>query len=321
MRSGPTYHIRGKIIADLTPVPGHSYSVIAYGADSRNRFRTTNGVAMVVRNRTFDIAGISPGSYTLQLFTPSFVGLGQEDVTVSDADLNDIQMHFMPLASIRGQAVIEGTPPARKPPVSATNGKLSLSEGDFSVAKTCNGVADIQKDNTFSIDNITPGRCNFFAWSLPRTYLKSVRFDDKEVLGKVVDVTPGAHRVTLTFSYNGALIRGKVLNLPSGLVLGSIAVVSETLNEDGSGAHLGLFGASGSFYYPMPLVPGRYRVYAFEQKFLDLSSTFENSAFRKQIESKGTIVDLKENEFKMLEVPLITDNELQQVLAQLPVEP
>lgn len=320
MRSRPTYHIRGKVADHLTAVPGRGYALIAYGADQQNRFRITSGVATMRRDQTFDIAGISPGSYIVQLFSGGIIGLGQEDVTVADADVNNIEMHFMPLASIRGQVVIEGTPPARQPPASATNGKVTLSEGEFSVAKTCDGNADIEEDDTFSIDNVTPGRCNLYASSLPRTYLKSVRFDDKEVLGEFVDITPGAHRMILTFSYNGAQIDGKVLNLPSGHALGTVVLESEALTDVSTGAPLSLYQTSGYFRFAQYLAPGRYRLYAFDRLNIELSNLFANPAFRKQIESKGIEVELNEKDQKHIQLPLITDNELQQVLAGLPVD-
>ncbi len=65
------------------------------------------------------------------------------------------------------------------------------------------------------------------------------------------------------------------------------------------------------------LPPGQYRAYAFEEMN---SGQLQNPEVLKQLESRGTEVEVKENDKKQIQLPLISADDLQQILAKLGIE-
>ncbi len=90
-------------------------------------------------------------------------------------------------------------------------------------------------------------------------------------------------------------------------------LVPETLHEDGSGMHFGNSGSGGSFTVKQ-VPPGHYRAYAFEKPDYQ---QMQNPDVLKQLESKGTDVELKENDKKQIQLPLITADDMQQIYLKL----
>jgi hypothetical protein len=94
-------------------------------------------------------------------------------------------------------------------------------------------------------------------------------------------------------------------------------VVPEELNPDGSGARFLNADAKGTFSVTN-LPPGRYRAYAFEEVNF---SALQNPDMLKQLESKSPVFDVKENEKKQVQLPLIPRDEMAQIYARLGVQP
>jgi hypothetical protein len=88
------------------------------------------------------------------------------------------------------------------------------------------------------------------------------------------------------------------------------------LNADGSGMHYGTATQNGTFSLTQ-VPPGRYRAYAFEEVN---GGQLQIPEVLKQLESRGTEIELKENDKKQIQVPLISADELQQVFAKLGIE-
>jgi hypothetical protein len=194
--------------------------------------------------------------------------------------------------------------------------RVILGVNDLSSTMACGNVADVAEDNTFILDNLTPAHCHGvrFTGRPLRSYLKAVTFDDRPATGKTLDLTPGAHTLTLTFSYNGTPISGKIKDSATGPVLkAQVVLASTTLNEDGSGVYFSPYKDGSSFVFrSMP--PGEYRAYAFEQVN---ENQFQNPAFRQEIESKGAVVKVSGSDPITLQLPLIPADEVQRIMTRL----
>ncbi len=157
----------------------------------------------------------------------------------------------------------------------------------------------------------------------PGTYLKSVRFGSSEVLGKELDLTGGAAgQLELIYRYGPGEVDGQLdsaqNNSPadSGSVA-QIAIVPEQLNADGTGVRFSGTDDKGTFSIGN-LPPGRYRAYAFEE--VDFNA-LQNPEVLKQLESKTPLFEVKENEKKQVQLPLIPQDEVAQIYARLGVQP
>jgi hypothetical protein len=80
--------------------------------------------------------------------------------------------------------------------------------------------------------------------------------------------------------------------------------------------HFGNSGTGGSFTVKQ-VPPGRYRAYAFEK--MDFQQ-LQNPEVVRQLASKGTDVELKENDKKQIQLPLITTDDMQQIYSRLGIE-
>jgi hypothetical protein len=331
LRSAPTFHIRGKIAGALPEGIGdQQLSVNAMTRGDETVMFMFGGGGRVTKDRSFDIAGMAPGSYTVNIFAMNgqVRALGRQDVEVGEADVSDVQVTLVPPGSLHGQITLEGNPQ----PGATANVKtvhIFLSPGDNGPMMFDGGNATPKDDGTFVIDNVTPGKY-FVSVNAPQgTYLKSLRFGSEEILGKALNLSQGSGQVTVVFSYAPAELDGTVQLPPTGTEAtdaaagqpvqtpdASVVLVPEKLNEDGSGMHFTDTGAGGTFTLRQ-IPPGRYRAYAFEKvQYQEL----QNPDLLKELEPKGTEIELKQNDKKQIQLPLISDGDMQQIYARLGLE-
>ena len=95
-----------------------------------------------------------------------------------------------------------------------------------------------------------------------------------------------------------------------------MVLAPDQLNADGSGVHFANIDTTGSFTAKQ-IPPGHYRAYALEQVDNNL---LQNPDLLKELASKGTDVDLKENDKKQIQLVVIPASELQQITARLGIE-
>lgn len=331
--TGATYHIRGKVLGIL-PEGGIDRLMVNASAHStdENMFFIFDGGTGVTKERTFDMTGLAPGAYAVHLFveSPQMRQLAQQDIEVGQADVNDVQLIIVPPGTLRGQLTLEGTPKTGTPAGAMKNVQIYLAGTDSSRMMFGNEPAMPKDDGSFVLENVAPGKYYLNANPPPGAYLKSVRFGNQEILGKELDLTQGFGQVSLVFSYGIAEVDGAVQqpqnapaapdeagnSQPVATPEFQIALVPETLHEDGSGFYYGTSRGGGSFSIKQ-VTPGHYRAYALEQ--MDYGQ-MQNPEVLKQLEPKGVEVDVQENDKKQIQLPLITEDEMQQIYARLGIE-
>jgi hypothetical protein len=250
-------------------------------------------------------------------------------VDVGQGDVNDVQVTIVPPGSLHGQVSLEGNPQAGSSAANLKNVHIFLMGADMSMMFGNNNVTP-KDDGTFSMENVAPGKYYLNANAPSGTYLKSVRLGNQEILGKELDLTQGSGQLALVFSYGVAEVDGTVQfpqnsaaasdgssnAQPNATPDASVVLIPDTLNEDGSGMHTGNSGTGGSFTVKQ-VPPGHYRAYAFEK--LDYQQ-LQNPDVVKQLEGKGTDVELKQNDKKQIQLPLITIDDMQQIYSRLGIE-
>ena len=130
------------------------------------------------------------------------------------------------------------------------------------------------------------------------SYVKSVRWNQNDVTGKDLDLTPGGGNLEILLSPNAATVSGVVHNddgKPATGVQVQIFLGDEFIRSDSA-------DQNGAFRFTS-LRPGDYRVFAFEDIESGLSS---EPGFRKAFVSSSAAVKLEENDRESIELKVIS---------------
>jgi hypothetical protein len=331
LRDVLTYHIRGRVVGAIPEGPNERLNVNASSADDVEPMMMFGGGTVLAKDHTFDIPGVAPGSYTLTVFATGgqVRSFGRQDVEVGQGDVNDVQISVVPPGALHGQVIFEGNPQPGAAPANLKNVRVFISPAENTMV-IGNNNAMPSDDGTFSIENVMPGKYYLNANTPAGTYLKSVRFGNQEVAGKELDLSQGSGQIAIVFSYGVAEVDGTVQlpqsnsesadgassGQPNATPDASIVLVPDRLNDDGSGLRFSNSGAGGSFTMKN-VPPGHYRAYALER--MDYNQ-LQNPDVLKELQSKGTDVELKENDRKQIQLPLISIGDMQQIYTKLGIE-
>ena len=314
MQSAQTYHIRGKVAGSLPE--GSTISVSPRGDQW---FPFFGGHDNVKPDGTFDIAGVAPGSYILNYFVLSgnIRSAGHQNVDVGEGDVDGVTLAVSAPGSLRGTVRVEGAPQAGTAQVDASNIHISLMPSEMGGMMGPMPNAKAAKDGSFTLDNISPGKYYVQANAPKGTYLKSVRYGSADVTGKELDLSSGAGgEIEVVYRYGPGEVDGTVQqpqnSAAQSAVTAQILLVPNTLNADGSGVRFGSTNTNGGFTMA-EVPPGHYRAYALEEMN---SEDTGNPEVLKQLEQKATEVEVKENEKKQIQLPLISSDDCQQLLAR-----
>ncbi len=327
LHSAQTYHVRGKLAGNVPPTDSQRFSINLHPRDEQAFF--FGNQTTVSKNQTFDIAGVAPGSYTLNVFIMrgEFQGLAQQPVDVSAGDVNDLVVTIVPPGSLHGGIRVDGTPPAGTAAVNLTNVNVTLSPAELGVMVGAMPNGKPNADGTFKLENVFPGKYYVQANTPAGTYLKSIRFGQQEILGKELDLSEGAAGdVEIVLRYGPAELDGTVqaaenTAAPAGASstaqpassTASIVLLPDVLNADGSGMRFANTDQNAAFTLKN-VPPGHYRAYAFEEIN---TNDLQNPDLVKQLESRGTEVELKENDRKQIQLPIISADDVNQIFARL----
>ncbi len=328
IHNAPTYHVRGKVAGNFAAGDAQRVSLNLLPREEQAFFFGNQTNAN--KDLTFDIPGVASGAYVLNVFLigGNIQGLAHQPIDVGEGDVNDVVLTILPPGSLRGGIRVEGTPQAGATPLNLAGIHLSLSSADTSsmmAGPTPNGQSG--PDGTFKLDNVFPGKYYVQINTPPGTYLKSIRFGQQEILGNELDLSQGAAGdLDILFRYGPAEVDGTVqaaenASAPVGASssaqpassTASILLVPDVLNADGSGMRFGNTNQNAAFTLKN-VPPGHYRAYAFEEVNMN---DLQNPEVLKQLESRGTEVELKENDRKQIQLPIVSADDMDQIFARL----
>ncbi len=320
MHSAQTFHVRGKVVGAMTDGESgrESVSLGSRDDDSPLYFGGQSGVA---KDHSFDIAGIAPGSYNLNVVMMSgeVRVTAHQQVDVGAADVNDVLLTVLPAGTISGQLHVEGTAPTGASAANLENLHVNLTPAENGMMFFGSRGHEVNADGTFALRGVSPGVYYVSVNNPDGTYTKSIRYGQQEILGKELDLSGSASgELTIVFRYGVAEIDGTVQSssAESAATSGRVVLVPDQLNADGSGLHYASIDSGGSFTAKQ-IAPGHYHAYAFEQVE---GSLLENPDLLKELASRGVDVEVKENDKKQIQVPLISAVDLQQITARLGIE-
>ncbi|MBV8069712.1 MAG: carboxypeptidase regulatory-like domain-containing protein [Acidobacteriaceae bacterium] len=317
LRSAQTFHIRGTVAQGNTG----ELSLNALPDGTNAMGGSSSGIG---KDGKFEISNLSPGSYHLILFSHESTVVGSQVVRIDSADVNDVVLNVVPPGSLHGRARVEGTPPAGSPPWNPANVAVQLSPAVDGPHFGENGGFSISADGTFVISDVSAGTYNITAYDgVEETYLKAVRFNGEDVLGRPLDLSRGVSgELEIVFSYGSPEIYGTIprstgaAETNSGNSSPATVSVFAIRSDTGAVAGSNTTDIEGNFSIKS-LAPGKYRLYALEDAS---GGEMESPDVVQALETKATEIEVKENENQQVQVTVISAEELHQVLARLGVE-
>jgi hypothetical protein len=245
----PTVHVRGAIFGILKN-QGSQLSLLKRGG-SLGGART----ARISPDGKFDIAGVTPGSWTLR--TDYFEGgthlTASMPVEVGNSDLDDVAVHFDSGLTVTGNVRIQsksGAKPNRQSPLFLRSSEPVMASGQFKWAA----------DNTsFTIPDLTPGNYRLDGFPPGPFYVKSATLNGIDILRQEVSIAQSAGPIEIVLSDDSGAIDVQV----TGSDDQPLASSGVMFLQDGMPPRIAATAPDGHIKL-QALAPGDYRIYAWD---------------------------------------------------------
>jgi hypothetical protein len=327
IRAVQTFHVRGKVAGDIGGGENDNRRVMLVinpVGEAGGILSFFNGMTMVSKDHTFDMSGVTPGSYVI---TNANSG-GKNDsirqvVEVGSGDVEGIMLTPQPTFAIHGSVELQGTLAGSAKDKALEGIVVMLAPDDMTTMMMHSAQATTKTDGSFTMENVVPSKFRVRVMNEPEgAYVKSVRFGSQEALGKTLDLTQaGGGDIHVTLRAAAAEVSGTVMAKNEDAASGnssamapasgvSVLLIPEDLTRDGGSVHTSGTNLNGAFT-EKGLAPGTYYAVAFET---DEYRNFDDPVILKQLVAKGVKVEVKENDKRQVQVTLLPAQELRAAL-------
>jgi protocatechuate 3,4-dioxygenase beta subunit len=329
------YTVRGKAV-DSSGASASAVVSLTLKEDGGNLPAVLNGgsSSRLRPDGTFEFRNVVPGTYALQLGQVIAVNgdqpanvTGRVDVTVGDANIDDLVLPLVPRPEITGTITLEdgdiatrlnlaqNTPGVAGPGSSVGRFALNLTATENVPASV--PPAEVKADGTFRFNAVGTTKYALFV-ALPQgTYLKSARFAGQDVTNALIDTTSGTGgKLDLVLSSKAATVTGSVQN-EKGEALAGVMVTLWPKIPDASptgGSHLSFADQSGAFKF-QGLAPGDYYVAAWEELDPGLALSAD---FLSHLTSDASAINLAEGGQESRDLKPVPADKVALEIAKLP---
>ena len=342
LRKAKVYTVRGKAV-DASGVPSQAIVAFMKKEDSSGGFvgaLNGGGINQLRPDGTFEFRSILPGTYVLQVLqgasangSPAASVTGRVEVTVADANIDNLILPVAPGPEITGTVSLEGgdivalLKPAPNAPAAASAGNLPVPFPPrfmLSLNDTAGGVsvstpnAQVKDDGTFRFNAVGTSKYLLAAVILPQgTYLKSARYGGQDVTHATIDTTSGSGgTLELVLSSKSADLAGSVQN-DKGEALAGVIVTMWPKTPDGTptgGARQASTDQNGGYKF-QGLAPGDYYVAAWEELEPGLATSAD---FLANFSGNATAVKLAEGGHESRDIKPVPSDKIAVEMAKLP---
>lgn len=234
---------------------------------------------------------LPPGQYRLQASTRS----GNLTYAVAQIfDLhsgeNEIELALAPAIEIKGQIRVEGLPGPRP-------GAMQVMLAPPGI-RGSNIAARAGEDGRFTLSQVIPGEWEIDVTGVPRgSYLKSVRYGDKDVSFAPFEIAGADNAISIVVSTNASKIEGEVDSANGDASRAGIIVAPVGRLHDFARFYYGAAADDEGKFKLEGLAPGKYKIFALEKM---APAGFGNPEAADQLGSLGEDIELVEG--KTLEV-------------------
>ena len=300
-----TSRVRGKLTGAPRSVTGAQVRLFPTGSSpDSNWSRFFDSV-----DGSFDFRAVQPGTYYLSAITsgqnPPLAG--RMRVEIRGGDTANLELPVAPGIDINGRITVDG---AR-----ATAGDLSSLSVSFvpnwlgpidrgfpaPTVAFPSVAAKVAADGTFTLLSVIPWDYRVVVSAIPRTYVKSIRLDDDDVLEHGMLVPPaGNPKLEIVLGTDAGRLDGRVRDSKGQDVDGArVVLVPEARNR--RDRYIAASSSNtGRFHMEVP--PGRYKAFAWDGP---PEGAWMDSDFVAPHESLGVIVDIASEGSEFVELKVI----------------
>jgi len=312
LRKARVFHIAGKIVqpagtpaATITLIrPGFSDAADPTGANSR----------VFANEGAFQVNALLPGAYAFHAWAgASRQWQGHQTVVISDRDIDSLALILSPALEIPLSVRIEDAEGQQFQTIAGALGRFTLTASD---GVNLNAMADAKPDGTWMFHSIGAGRYRMGLGGPDGTYVKSIRYGDRDITRGELDTTSGGGALVMTLSTKAADVAGVVTD-SEGKPLAGVTVTlwvpgpvpPGTLDQSWTTRT----DASGAFRFTR-LGPGEYRVASWESVEPGLPFLHE---FHSRFDAEAATVKLDEGSHEKVQAPLISRQKVAAVAAMI----
>jgi protocatechuate 3,4-dioxygenase beta subunit len=323
----PVYHVRGKVSGDLPAVEPGARPM----AGRMQISATPPGSAMFGMNSqmvkpdgTFDISGLTPGTWTISAMRMQgqMQTVGRSTVVISNQDVGDLDLAAKAGVDIAGVVRIVPENATVTPQSSARQGSASQNtgtgQGTAQVARvrtvqlqSDDGFviggnvrpAQVQTDGSFKFTGVPPLQFRVDAGVPPGGYLKSATLNGQDALQHAVDMSSGG-TLQLVVSMTAAEVDGTVTGADGQPATDAmITITPDPLQPDRRDLYHQARTRSDGGFTIKGLAPGKYRVFAWEEIE---QGAFLDPDYMHPFESLGTQISVDDSDKKTVNLQEIS---------------
>lgn len=304
MRSSPTYHVRGRLVAPIAHELGDHFYVSLVETNAAGAEQWRGNSHSIKPGSDFDFPAVRPGHYRIRVTSafgeplrmwsgpcggpPSRLVVSQV-IVVADRDLNDVALAPGAVASVSGQISFEDISKEWKG-FTVEAQSVSLSVGN----ELCPRSVKPTPQGTFIFDDVEAGTYQINVNLSVPMYIKTMLLDGQPLEGRHITLHEGqSAKLTVVVNGNGGEVDAAVAPSaplaeehrndepcgPDMAVTPYVFLIPDPIPADGSGVVTGSLTQEGYFEI-RGVAPGHYRALAGENfDLLNALTPFGNSGW------------------------------------------
>jgi len=314
------YRIRGRLIDARTDRPPQAATfTISSRAIGGGGFMMTGGANTRYNpDGTFEIRDMAPGNYGISALVTEVSGIlpgsptaqqnqprAQVNVTVVNADVDNLLLTIVPLVSLQGRLSIEGQPLTAITSLDRIRVQLTTTADTTSfIVAGGQSASPAAGDGTFKIENVLPGDYRAAISGLPPGYyLKSVRLEQIEGIDQPLRVTSSpSGGLEIVISPNGGQIDGTIVDEKQQPVRDTQAVLIPERQRNRFDLYTTARSDQNGRFTFRGVPPGDYKIFAWET--LEQFAYYDAEVMR-FYEARGKLLHVTESSTQTAEVRLI----------------
>jgi hypothetical protein len=297
------FHIRGVVAGPLGPDAWVLADTCAGSVFPRHSVRIRQG-------GLFDFWGMTPGLYCLSVCSQSAQGLSyaSRQVTLTDRDVQDVELTLEPGATLRGSATGEGV-------TQDTLARIVVRLEPEAGGQTKFGEPDAR--GAFTIAGLAPAAYRISVARMPGgVYVKTIRQGSADLTAVArLDLRGGAAPLELVFASGAGDVTGTASGAGAGLesLAITLAPTGPLAGRSDLTVTVDAEDPAGGFRI-LGIAPGAYRVFAWEMADTTLA---ESQEFRALLESRASPVEIRPGETAVVNPTLISADEVAEARKRL----
>jgi hypothetical protein len=312
LRRARVYHVAGKVAQAAGGAAANAMVTLIRPGITDATDPMGNASRYPVMDGVFQINGLLPGTYGLQAWAGTGRQLqGYQSVVLTDHDIDDVVVTVTPGLEIPLAVRIEGADAQESQAIGRTLGRFTLTATD---GVNSNAMAVAKDDGTWIFHNIGAGTYRMGIGGADGTYVKAVRYGEKDVTRSELDTTAGGGALVAVLSTHAGEVAGALQSADGRPMTGTTVTLwmpglppPGTLDQ----ARSTMTDEAGKFRFGN-LAPGEYRVAAWEKIEPGLGNVAE---FHRKFDAEATVVKVKEDGREKVQAPVISAKKVEEAAA------